>query len=145
MSLEVGDRHLAGGDEGGDAGEQTERDQQAADELDGPRGDHQRRRHLLTAEPAEQLLRAVAGEQQTGDDAQHGVEKRFVLGKNSHGLSSLCPSLTAGSPTLSGESKIGADRLGSGGPRPSGPARPTSTRVRRCEKFCALSVCSSWE
>ena len=75
MELEVGDRHRAAGEKGGPAGEQAEGDQETGDELDeaaNPELGADLRR--LIGENAEDLLHAVKGEHQSGDDAQGGVD-----------------------------------------------------------------------
>src|SRR6185436_5900730 len=64
VAHEVGEGHEAAGDEGGQAREEADGDQGAADELDGPRDpdDGGRRPRGDPAEDAQQLLRAMTGE-----------------------------------------------------------------------------------
>ncbi len=72
VEAEVGDRHLARGDEGGGLGEQAKDDQRSAHQLDRA-GDHQHRRqgagHHGGGE-VEQLHAAVLHEHQPRDDTQ---------------------------------------------------------------------------
>ena len=72
MLIEVGERHLARGDERRDAGEQADHDQQAEDELDQP-GEPEgpgSGRHRGSERPAEQLYRAVQHVEQSEDDPE---------------------------------------------------------------------------
>ena len=73
MRHEIGDRHLAGEEEGHRPGEQADDEQQAADELDhaGDAEEREERRAELGRREAEQLLRAVLEEEQRRHDAQH--------------------------------------------------------------------------
>ena len=75
MRHPVGDRHLAGQDEGDRAGEQPEQQQDAAEELEHA-GEAEQREQLglrtVRRREAEQLLRAVLHEDQRRDDAQDG-------------------------------------------------------------------------
>lgn len=66
---EVGDCHFTGGDERGDSSEQPEGDQQPGAKFDDP-GDHHLGMSKLgrTSQYAEQLLRAVTGEEKPKDD-----------------------------------------------------------------------------
>jgi hypothetical protein len=74
---EVGERHRAARQERGPAREQPDHDQHAGDELDATRHpDHERRcLRRRSAEQAEQLLRALAREEEARDDAQQRVDR----------------------------------------------------------------------
>ncbi len=74
VKLHVGHRHGAAGQERCVAGEQSDRDQRSAHQLDQPaEPDLRPHRRLLGGQQAEDLLRAVEGEQHARDDAQQRV------------------------------------------------------------------------
>ena len=82
MRLEVGRGHFAAGDEGDEAREDSRGDHQTANELDDARKTKLRhQRHLLAAEHAKELLGAVTGEEQAGDDAEQTVASRERSGQ----------------------------------------------------------------
>ena len=81
---EVGHGHHAAGEEGGIRSAEPEGDQEAAAELDDPAEDHQRVFLNLASEHPEQLLRAVAGEQEARHQPEEEVGLLRELGQESH-------------------------------------------------------------
>ena len=81
MEHPVGDRHLAGGDERGGAGEQAENDQGPGHGFDEAADAEQARERLDTGGrdgKSDELGEAVGDEQHAGDDAQRGQQIGLV-------------------------------------------------------------------
>src|SRR5258705_6507713 len=78
VSDEVGERHQSAAEEGGASREEANGDEDAAHELDGPRAPDQRLRNSGRdpAEDVEEFLRAVAGEEGAGEEAEGAGNSR---------------------------------------------------------------------
>ena len=75
MRHEVRGGHLSAREGGGVGREQADRDEEASDELDDTGEAHHRPQgDLVPAQHAEELLGAVAGEQQGDHDSHHRVD-----------------------------------------------------------------------
>ncbi len=70
------------------SGQEPKGDHQPAEELDdSSQAELGQERHLWAAKQAEQLLRAVAGEEQADDNSHHGIELRSKASEHTFHLS----------------------------------------------------------
>src|SRR5258708_18270886 len=105
MGHEVTHRHLPAGEERGNAGKQSQQNQDATGKFDKARHQHQRRvKHLRTAKCAKQFLRAVAEKKKSGNDAQRSVSVGL---KTAQGFHAWSPSLI-NRPLLSVNAELGS-------------------------------------
>src|SRR5215204_5770554 len=83
MLHEISDRHLAGGNEGGEAREQSKRNQRASGDLDDGRSNQDRRQRIrhtgLRDRKMDQLGESMLHEQQGGHDPQQRAKLRLVF------------------------------------------------------------------
>jgi hypothetical protein len=90
VAQEIGDGHFAAGDQRSNGSEHAKGDEQTAEELDHPGGEHQGNvEHLRAPENAKKLLRAVAGKQEAGHQAHQAVKMVGVSVQGWHHLASL--------------------------------------------------------
>src|SRR5207249_11835383 len=90
VAQEIACGHFAAGDKRGNRGEHSESNQQAAEKLDNPGGEHQRNvPHLRPSKNTKKLLGAVAGKQEARYHTHQAVKMVRVSFQEGHALASL--------------------------------------------------------